>query len=89
MSVRTSTKTVAFAHPFKLDGMERSHPAGSFLVQTDEELIDSVSFIAYRRVATVLHLTTAGRTELVTVDPSDLDAALAEDRGADIPTPRA
>lgn len=89
MTVRTSSRTVAFAHPFKLDAMERSHPAGSFLVQTDEELIDSVSFIAYRRVATVLHLTTGGRTELVTIDPADLDAALAEDRRSAIPTQRA
>jgi hypothetical protein len=46
-------------------------------------LIDGLSFLAYRRVATLLHLpatsSRVGVTEIVTVNPSELDAALKRD----------
>jgi hypothetical protein len=81
MTVRSSSKIVHFTNPFELDGMEGPHPAGSFLVQTDEELLDGLSFVAYRRIATLIHLTRDGdgMTEVLSIDPKDLDAALAED----------
>ena len=84
---RTRTMTVRFAEPFTLTGLEREQPAGTYTVETDEELIPSVSFAAYRRTATWLRLPgeregagpSAGHSEVVAIDPVELDAALARD----------
>jgi hypothetical protein len=51
MTIRTTTKTVTFAHPFLLRGIDRILPAGDYRVVTDEELIEGVSFPVYRRVS--------------------------------------
>ena len=54
MTVRTSSKTVTFAHPFLLKGVDRILGAGDYRVVTDEELIEELSFPVYRRVATMI-----------------------------------
>jgi hypothetical protein len=54
MTVRTSSKTVTFAHPFLLKGVDRILAAGDYRVVTDEELIEELSFPVYRRVATMI-----------------------------------
>ena len=50
MLTRASDKTWAFGKPFKLEGVDRELPAGSYRVTTDEELIEGLSFPVYRRV---------------------------------------
>jgi hypothetical protein len=54
MTVRTSSKTVTFAHPFLLKGVDRILAAGDYRVVTDEELFEELSFPVYRRVATMI-----------------------------------
>jgi hypothetical protein len=54
MTVRTNSKTVTFAHPFLLKGVDRILAAGDYQVVTDEELIEELSFPVYRRVATMI-----------------------------------
>ena len=56
-------------------------PPADYQVVTEEELIESVSFLAYRRVSTTMIVPgEAGSTvEMVTVDPLDLQAAQEED----------
>jgi hypothetical protein len=56
MMTRTTVKTVTFRRPFALSGLEGVQPAGIYTVETDEELISSLSFSAYRRTATWLRL---------------------------------
>jgi hypothetical protein len=85
MTTRTTETVVTFARPFRLGGHDRELPAGSYRVATDETLIEGLSFVAYRRDATLLRLPaiSAGRrarVELLPVDPHDLDDALARDR---------
>ena len=60
-------------------------PAGDYRVTTDEELIEGLSFPVYRRVATMILVPAAqaSSVELVTVDPTDLEAA--QDREAAAP----
>ena len=79
MTVRD--ETVIFSKPFLLKGVDRTLPAGSYRVVTDQELIEGVSFPAYRRVATMIFVPGAqGRSiEMVTIDPIDLRAALDQD----------
>lgn len=97
MTTRTSTRTVTFGEPFTLSGLEGEQPAGTYTVETDEELIPSLSFTAYRRTATWLRLPrrregaepSAGFSEVVAIDPVELDRALARDaaRGETVSEP--
>jgi len=79
MTIRTSSKTVTFAHPFMLKAVDRILAAGEYRVVTDEELIEGLSFPVYRRVATMIFLPaesgSASTVEMVTIDPQDLQAA--------------
>ena len=83
MTIRASSKTVTFEQPFILKGFDAAQPAGSYVVATEEELLDSVSLPAYRRLSTSIelhaHAGNARHTEIVTIDPDELDAALARD----------
>lgn len=78
MTTRTTNATVIFQRPFILDGFDSVQPSGSYIVETEEELLDT-SFPAWKRIATLMHLTQAGATEYVPVDPEQLDAALLRD----------
>ncbi len=46
--------------PFVLPGVDGLQPAGTYDVDTDEESIDDVSFLAWRRVATMIHQLVGG-----------------------------
>ena len=85
MTTRTTSKTVSFAHPFLLRGVDRSLPAGDYKVVTDEELIEGLSFPVYRRMSTMILVPAQPQQrssiEMVTVDPGDLLAA--QDRDAE------
>ena len=54
MTTRSHSRTVVFHHPFELEGVDRILPPGDYRVVTDEELIEQLSFPAYRRVATMI-----------------------------------
>ena len=84
MSTRMKSRTVVFRHPFVLGGFERVAPAGSYLVETEEEEIEGTA--AWRRMGTIMHIHSAGMTEYVKIDPADLDKAIARDAGAEEPT---
>ena len=83
MTIRTTKKTVIFTRPFSLSGFDGEQPAGSYSVETDEELVEGVSFPAYRRMATMMQLETGARTagmvQVAVIDPQELEAALAVD----------
>jgi hypothetical protein len=83
MIERTTTKTVTFLHPFVLSGIDELQPAGSYIVETDEELIQTLSFPAYRSTGTWIRLPSQGRSatfaQAVKLTPAELGAALARD----------
>ena len=54
--MRTTRETVTFAHSFSLYAVDDVQPAGTYTVDIDEELIEGLSFLAYRRVATTIYL---------------------------------
>ncbi len=84
MTTRMSEKTVTFRRPFVLGGFDEVLPAGAYGVETDEELLEGISFPAYRRILTVIRLHAKpghpGVTQTLTIDPNELDAALERDR---------
>ena len=83
MTTRTSSKQVTFRRPFLLSGLADMQPAGTYVVDTEEELIDALSFSAWKRVATAMQLTHGGATEYLPVDPGELSEAQMRD-GAQI-----
>jgi hypothetical protein len=85
MTTRTTSKTVTFARPFRLKGVDRILPAGNYRIVTDEELIEELSFPAYRRVSTMIFVPgkSASSVEMVAIDPQDLQAAQERDLNHD------
>jgi hypothetical protein len=82
MTVRTTSTTATFMHPFSLSETDELHPAGTYTVETDEELLEPASFPAYRRIATFIRLErTAGTVlaQIVETNPVELAGALARD----------
>jgi hypothetical protein len=83
MMMRTSQKIVTFTQPFRLRGVEEMLPAGAYQVETDEELVQGLSFPVYRRVATVIFLPSrpgsAVSAQVVDIDPLELKAILERD----------
>ena len=78
--MRTTSRIVTFTRPFRLGAMEHRQPAGTYTVETDEERLDTPTVPAYRRCATSIRLPVrAGSSEVVVIDPAELDAALARD----------
>lgn len=82
MEARTRTETVTFRQPFRLASQPGVMPAGAYTIQVEEELIDGLSFPAWRR--TIATLTRQGLAEgrlrqCWTIRPTELDAALAAD----------
>ncbi len=91
MTTRSTDSVVCFQHPFTLAGAERVLAPGEYLVVTEEDSIEGLSFLAYRRVSTFIFLPQrsgvsglaqlgdAASAEMLTVDPKDLKRALAAD----------
>ena len=84
MNTRTKHTTVTFTAPFSLTGVDEIQPPGDYAIAEDEELIDGLSWLAYRRVATFIHLPAISsidrlRSQLVGIDHSELEGALHED----------
>ena len=85
MESRTQRETLVFRHTFTLAGVPGAQPAGTYTLETEEEMIDGLSFAAWRRVATTLMRcdVAPGRPiEALAVDPRDLARAQAADAAA-------
>jgi hypothetical protein len=62
--------------------MDRIFPPGNYVVVTDEELVEGLSFPVYRRVSTSMMVPAQNRpssVEMLTIDPHDLEAAQERD----------
>lgn len=81
MATRTVHSTIAFNHPFILEGFVGTWPAGLYEIETDEEDLDSVSIQGRRRIRTIIYRRdpTHGTTEAVEVWPDVLDTAIRAD----------
>ncbi len=83
MMNRTVTTQVTFRYPFRIDGIAEAQPAGSYIVETEEEQLQAVSFPAWRRLETAIRLPRQPGgpmiDQVVTVDPKALEASLVLD----------
>lgn len=88
MTTRTSRRTVTFTQPFEIAGMGGVQPPGRYVVETDEETIDELSFVAWRNIESRLQVSRGGTTQVFTIDRAELEAALARDGGISAPSDR-
>lgn len=90
MQNRSSSSTVTFENEFTLSGYPDALPPGDYQVLIDEELLQGISFEAYRRTATYLMVAGTGvnleRNELRATTTADIDAALDRDRASTVRT---
>lgn len=81
--MRTTESSVTFRHPFLLSPFDGSQPAGRYRLVVDEEEILGLSFVAYRRLTTMIQLPAltepSGTTQVFEISPSELAEALAAD----------
>lgn len=90
MAVRTTETTVTFRRPFTLAPVECPQPAGTYRLVTDDEEILGLSFLAFRRTATMLHVPAISPAtsifvrpnQVFSVDTAELAAALEADARA-------
>lgn len=86
MPVRTTKKTMTFVNAFSLGTLDEVLPPGTYEIETNEELLEGLSFPAYRRTLALLHLpaleSRRGTSRTVMIDPNELDAALKRDATA-------
>jgi len=84
--MRTTRETVTFDHPFSLMAVDGLQPSGTYTIDIDEELIEGLSFLAYRRIATTIYLPLhqghQGSVQAVRVDPRELTEAHKEQPSA-------
>jgi hypothetical protein len=88
-ATRTIRRTVTFSWPFMLSGIASIQPAGTYTVETDEELVQEISFPVFRRTATLMLLPAlpAGPVlaQIATIDPLELEVALERDAMKGVP----
>jgi hypothetical protein len=84
MTTRMVTSTVVFGSPFTLDEIDHTLPAGSYRVETEEETLDNVSFVAYRRIATHFFVPSrpgvSSTAQMYQIHPKGLERALSRDK---------
>src|SRR4029077_14203746 len=79
MTMRSRRETITFQHPFRIRGIDRLLPSGAYEVITDEEMIEGLSFPAFRRIATMIMVPAAAQNsaamEMVSIGSVDLSDA--------------
>ena len=84
MLTRSTRSMVTFSNAFTLGDSEVAFPSGAYEIVFEEELLQGVSFEAYRRTATFLMVrgkgSQAGRTEMHMTTQKDLEQAIACDQ---------
>lgn len=79
---RTVRRKLIFRHGFRLTAVDHPLPAGEYELISDEKLIEGLSFPVYRRISSwimVPALNSSGSSEMIAVEPKDIEAAQARD----------
>lgn len=83
MIERTTASEITFSHPFILGSLIVPLDAGTYRLIVDEELIEGLSFPAYRRTGTHLEIPAVGveigTRQLLQVPLQELEAAMQRD----------
>ena len=87
MTIRTTRKTIVFHDSFLMPYFDQALPAGTYEVVTEEEQLEGISFLAYRRLQTYIYRRSpppkSRLAPTYVVDPDDLEAAFIRDGNGD------
>jgi len=88
--VRTKRFVATFSAPFLLASLDEIQPAGSYAVSRDEEMIEGVSFPAWRRLETLIYLPALKpggyARHMVRIEADELALATVVDESAAVET---
>jgi hypothetical protein len=83
MTTRTTESEITFSRPFVLSSLVMPLDPGTYRLVVDEELIEGLSFPAYRRTGTHLEIPAVGidigSRQLLQVYPQELEAQMHKD----------
>jgi len=83
MEIRSTRTTLTFRNAFTLPHDVRQVPAGDYVLVTEEERLEGLTFNAYRRISGYLIVgggpANPGRTEMIPVTEAELEALVARD----------
>lgn len=83
MTERTTVRLITFTRPFNLGSLVTPLEAGTYRLIVDEELIQGVSFTAYRKVATHLEIPAIAiqpvKRQSIKVSSDEIATALRDD----------
>lgn len=84
MTIRSRREAVTFKRAFRIRGVDRLLPAGTYEIVTDEESIEGLSFAAFRRIATMIVVpgATPSMREMISIGSVDLSDAQRIDASA-------
>ena len=82
MNARSTRSTVKFLQPFSLREHSGVLPAGDYEIVVEEELLQDMNFLGYRKSATYLIVDCKGRTEMREISGNDLESVLNRDQPA-------
>jgi hypothetical protein len=87
MTIRTTKTTMVFHDSFLMPYFDHALPAGTYEVVTEEEQLEGISFLAYRRLQTYIYRRSpppkTGLAPTYVVDPNDLEEAFLRDGNGD------
>ncbi|MDA9639699.1 hypothetical protein N9T38_01490 [SAR116 cluster bacterium] len=83
MSERRIRTRITFAHPFFIQSHNETFPPGNYILESYEEPVHGISFLAYRKTQSFLHFDAAGtatpRRRILEMDRDEISAALLAD----------
>lgn len=85
MESRSTGKLVTFVRPFTLSGLDGIQPPGTYAINMEEEMLDTLSFAGWRQISCTILLHRDGGVEYADIDPQELSEALVcdGDQGTD------
>ena len=69
-----------------VEGFGQVQP-GTYIVDTEEELLDTLLFQAWKRASTIIRVGSPGRIQDIPIEPEQLESAQLRDREQDDSSP--
>lgn len=83
MLTRTIEDRVIFKNPFKIPGTNKLIPSGSYRINIMQELLEGLSFVAYRKTAIILYIpinNSQSEERSIIFEPKDFDTLIQGDK---------
>ena len=81
MESRITIEQVTFQRPFSLSGLQGIQQSGTYTIRTEEQMLDTFSFIGWRQGGTIMVLHRNGGVEYAAINRQELREALVRDGG--------